>query len=460
LAYMGFYNRYWGDDWCYNRDFKNLGVWKTMNTYFSTGDDAHTGYSTNRYALTLLSGLFYLPGLFGTQIVATVVIGSWLASLFWSISNTSKMTHPIPKNIILFGSAMLLYFNLSISTQRFQVLYWQAGVHYSFTLITALTMLGMITSQMAADQENKWVRYLIAPLAFLGGGLSEIGNVYLLAGTTLTLIICWYFRQKQVDRAKRTFPTVLIAFVFLLLATIALIISPSNSRYGDMSVKPTSLIVVPFLSFKYAMSFMVQSLKSLPVPHLILIFFFACLSIVSRFLMTETSQANILKTTTMAILVLIVTWLLISAVQAPGVRFYSAPPDPRGQSLSRFSMLAGLAGIAWLYGWYLGAQLPQKWLNILGIIGLLICSAYALRLINTNYTELPAFIHRAELWDQRDASIREAKAQGQQLIEVLVIDTLGMGVQDIMKSKDTEKESVVSCGSEYYGVEAIKMIDP
>ena len=28
LAYMGFYNRYWGDDWCYNRDFKTSAYGK------------------------------------------------------------------------------------------------------------------------------------------------------------------------------------------------------------------------------------------------------------------------------------------------------------------------------------------------------------------------------------------------------------------------------------------------
>jgi hypothetical protein len=123
-------------------------------------------------------------------------------------------------------------------------------------------------------------------------------------------------------------------------------------------------------------------------------------------------------------------------------------------------MLAGLAGIAWLYGQYLSARLQRNWLNLLAIAGLLVCGAYTARLIKANYSDLPGFIHRAELWDQRDADIQQAKAQGEQLVDVLVIDTKGTGVQDIMRSKDMGKDSVVSCGSEYYGVPAIRAVSP
>ena len=74
-------------------------------------------------------------------------------------------------------------------------------------------------------------------------------------------------------------------------------------------------------------------------------------------------------------------------------------------------MLAGLAVIAWLYGQYFTVRLQKKWLHILALTGILVSIAYTARLIKTNYSELPGFIHRAELWDQRDADIKEAKAR-------------------------------------------------
>src|SRR5688500_7857599 len=66
LASLGFYNRYWADDWCYNNDFKHQGIVKAVGNYLATGDDADRGYSTNRYSLTLLAGWLYLLGIFGT----------------------------------------------------------------------------------------------------------------------------------------------------------------------------------------------------------------------------------------------------------------------------------------------------------------------------------------------------------------------------------------------------------
>src|SRR5512132_4418584 len=78
FAYLGFYNRYWADDWCYNADLKQLGFWGTIKgyTYITT-------YASNRYSLTLFSGLFYALGLLGVQIMTLAVIASWALGLFF-----------------------------------------------------------------------------------------------------------------------------------------------------------------------------------------------------------------------------------------------------------------------------------------------------------------------------------------------------------------------------------------
>ena len=43
FAYLGIYNRYWADDWCYNADFRELGFFGTLKgyTYITT-------YASNR----------------------------------------------------------------------------------------------------------------------------------------------------------------------------------------------------------------------------------------------------------------------------------------------------------------------------------------------------------------------------------------------------------------------------
>jgi hypothetical protein len=198
----------------------------------------------------------------------------------------------------------------------------------------------------------------------------------------------------------------------------------------------------------------------MPVPHMILLLFFLCLSIASRFLSSSQWEAKVWKPFVIIVIVVIITFLLISAVQAPVIFTYNAPPDPRGQSLSRFTMLAGVAVIGWFFGQMVTTRWQKEWINIMALAGILMSTVYIARFIKSNYAELPEYIHRAELWDQRDASIKAAKSHGQEIIEVIVIDMYGLGVQDIMRSKDMENDRIVSCGSEYYGVPAIKAKNP
>src|SRR6266540_7500491 len=66
LAYLGFYNRYWADDWCYSADARTLGTIPATMQYFGT---AETGYSTNRYSLTFFSALTENTfGMFGNEL--------------------------------------------------------------------------------------------------------------------------------------------------------------------------------------------------------------------------------------------------------------------------------------------------------------------------------------------------------------------------------------------------------
>jgi hypothetical protein len=461
LAYIGFFNRYWQDDWCYNRDFKNLGFINTLQSYFFTGQKAQTGYSTNRYSLTLLSGLLYLAGIFGTQILATLVIVLWLGGLLWVLSNLSKIYGLVmPKTIALVAITFLLYFVLYLSPQRFQILYWRSGVHYSFTIIAGLYIIGLITSQMIKTSTSKMANYLIAPLAFMAGGLSEIGCAYLVSGITLLLVAVWFGRRKKVDWASRSYSTTLITFISLLASMLALILSPSNSRSGTIPAKPTGWLFVPFLSFEFSFNFMVDSLRSLLIPHLVFIAFFLSLSILFGFLSSTKTSISFRKAGFNLLAITVVVFLLIAAVQAPNIRFYSTPADPRGQSLSRFTMLAGLAIMAWMMGQMIFNKWKKEWLIVIALIGVVLSAIYATRLIAANYAELPGYMDRAQLWDKRDGAIRAAMAEGSKMVDVLVIDTHGMEVQDIMRSRDMNGKWVTSCASDYYGLQAIRALQP
>jgi hypothetical protein len=311
---------------------------------------------------------------------------------------------------------------------------------------------------MGRKEPDKWTVYLVAPLAFAAGGLSETGCAFLVSVVFLMLAAAWVGRRKHADWAVRSFPTILIAFIFLLVAMLVLIASPSNSRYGTMAVKPTNILHVPLLSFEFSLNFIVDSLKSLPLPHLIIVVFFASLSIVSAFI-ASTGQVITSKRIGIPLLVTaIIVFLSIAAIQAPSVEFYSSPPEPRGQALSRFTMLLGLAVMAWLVGQAVSYRWQKQWLVVIALVGIGLGTVYTARLVTVNYSELPGYAYRADLWDQRDRDIKLAIAQGQKRLAVTVIDTHDIGVQDIMRSKDMNGNWVSNCGSDYYGLDAIRAI--
>ena len=439
-----------------------MGILGSLQGYFLTGKNALRGYSTNRYALTFLSGLLYLPGILGVRVLAALIILLWAGGLFWMFLNFSKLYKPFPQFAIFPCTVILVCFTLYFAPQRFQVLYWRSGVHYSFTIIAGLFLMALITSQMIKEQTSRITIYLIAVLAFIAGGLSETGCVYLFSGMILLLAAAWFGKRKQRIWAQRSFASILTACIALLASMIVLIVSPSNDRYQTMSVKHASLLWVPILSLRFSLDFIVNSLKSLPLPHLIFIAFFIALAVLQGILSTTKPSTSLRTTIFILVITSAITFLLIAAIQAPTVYFYKSVPEPRAQSLSRFTLWIGLAIIAWSVGQSIVHEWSDKnWLTIAAIICITVCALYTARLTVGNLPDLRLIEGRARLWDQRDATLRAARAQGLTRVDAIAIDTKGWGVEDMfITGKQMNGQWISNCFSQYYGLDAIRAVAP
>lgn len=451
LAYLGFYNRYWADDWCYSADARQMGTIPATLQYF---DVEKTGYSSNRYSLTFFSALTENTlGMFGNQIFATLTIVLWLGGLVWVGWNLSRLLKPLPFNLILLAAGILLFYNLYLSPQRFQILYWRSGVlPYSTAVIFWLYLLGFITQQM--NRPTRWINFIVAPLAFIAAGLGEISCVFLFSGTTLFLIGAWYFKKQA--WAKNSLQTIFVTWLFLLLGMIALIVSPSNARVANMDVKQSSLLSVPFTSLRHGLAFILLSLKGLPLPHAIFIGMMTSLGIFS--VNGQKSNLSLKRIAVLLAFSTLITYLLIVAIQAPSAYFYSATPDPRGQSLARFTLLIGLGFMAWITGLWLAENISGKWLVIASAVVMLAGLAYTARNIKNIYSELDGFVYRAQIWDERDATIEEAKAQRIMLVEVPAIDTGEIHTRDMFGSTGKGwTQFSENCGARYYGVDGLKV---
>lgn len=451
LAYLGFYNRYWADDWCYSADARQMGTIPATLQYFDT---EKTGYSSNRYALTFFSALIENTlGMFGNQLVATLTIVLWLGGLVWVGWNLSRLLKPLPLNLIFLAAGILLFYNLYLSPQRFQILYWRSGVlPYSTAVIFWILLLGFITQQMI--RPICWFNFIVAPLAFIAAGLGEISATFIFSGTTLLLLAAWIYRKQE--WAQKSLQTILVAWLFLLLGMVALIVSPSNARVANMDAKKSSLLSVPFTSLKHGFAFILLSLKGLPLPHAVFIGLMTSLGLLS--VNEPKSGLRLKRVAVLLALSTLITYLLIVAIQAPSAYFYSATPDPRGQSLARFTLLLGLGFMAWLVGLWLAENFSGKWVMIGAAVVMLAGLAYTARNIRTIYGELDGFVYRAQIWDERDAIIEEAKAQGIMLVEVPVIDTGEIHTRDMFGSTGKGwTQFSENCGARYYGVDGLKV---
>jgi hypothetical protein len=452
LAWLGIYNRYWADDWCYSADAVQLGTIGATLQYFGFEG---TGYSPNRYSLTFLSTLTENTlGVFGTQLYGPITILLWLVGITWVLYNITRQTK-ISFWTILLASAILLYFNLYASPQRFQILYWRSGVlPYSTAVIFWLMMMGLVTRQLRHN--SNWINYVLAPFAFLTAGLGEMSATLLFTSTSIVLFGVWWAKRNGKPWADSLLKPTFIAWFFLLLGMAALIVSPSNVRIAEMGVVRSSLADVPRKALSNSFAFIWLSLRTLPIPHAVFL-----ISVFSLSVMTQQSVFPPLTFKRFWILLGVSTFLtvlLIIAMHTPAAYFYSTPPDPRGKSLARFTMLAGLGFMAWIGGAWTAGKFNSNLLSSAAIISFLLCLAYTARSMTFIYAELPGFIWRAEIWDQRAATILSEKEKGNLLIEVPAIDTADINTRDMFRSSGIGwRDYEYNCAARYYGVEGLKV---
>jgi hypothetical protein len=134
LAYLGTYNRYWADDWCYNADLKNLGFLETLSGY-----SYNVTYTPSRYSVTIFAGLIQVFETLGVQLMTPLTIIFWVAGLAFLFYNLAKMAgYLLSKWPVILVAAMIVYFSIYLSPHIYQSLYWRTGM---LTYTTPLVFL-------------------------------------------------------------------------------------------------------------------------------------------------------------------------------------------------------------------------------------------------------------------------------------------------------------------------------
>lgn len=447
FAYLGYYNRYWADDWCYNADLKQLGFWGTIKgyTYITT-------YASNRYSLTLFSGLFYALGLFGVQVMTLLVIVSWSLGLFLILLNVQALL-PYKFSRLQLGliTAAMVYYSIYLTPHLYQSMYWRSGL-LPYTAAIALGIWTFVLIAYQTSHPTLSVTKVIAAavITFLAGGFSEAGGATLAAVLAAYVVVAFWFRKR--DWAKNSLPLAGVALVASILAIIFLIAAPTNAYRVGLYGKPTSLLAFAGRVLYFTFDFIRFSFLDTPLPQLA---FLAMMFLSGFIFFQQAAKIETRQLLGLLLLIAVVTFLFVAATYAPSAYIEKAPPAPRTRVLSRFILTFG-SGIGALFaGYYVRQFFGARWLEVAAIVLLLGTYAYSGRSILISAQKISLYSERAAAWDERDALILQSKADGIMEVNVRGIDGLSVGGIRDFKEKKGVGFWINQCAARYYGVDNI-----
>ena len=445
FAYLGYFNRDWADDWCYNADFKNLGFLETVAGYAY-----NVTYTPSRYSVTIFAGLLYALGTLGTQLMTPLTIIFWVAGLAFLFYNFACMAgYRLSKWLVILVAAVIVYFSIYLSPHIYQSLYWRTGM---LTYVTPLVFLPwifvFITEGSKRDEPSPILTGLIFILALLGGGFSEASSTVLVSTLGLYVLIAGIgYRQKKVWAVK-TFVPALVALVGAVTAMALLAFAPTTQvrkkRYGE----PAGLVELVLLLYQFTYAFFVLSIKDYQSVVII------AMSVFSGFLFFPSIKTDKpLKILLLAALAGLLVVFLVAASFAPSAYVERGLPADRTIIIPRFIAVFGFVVAGWLTGLALRKLLyTARWLETLAVLLLLASYAFPVYSLKVTAKKIPIYAGRTREWDAREAAILEAIADGEERADVFAIDGLPVGgIRDFDPPGKTGFW-ITKCAQNYYDI--------
>lgn len=444
FAYLGYYNRTWADDWCYNADFRNLGFLETVRGYVY-----NVTYTPSRYSVTIFAGLLQAFKTLGLQLMTPLTIIFWVAGLAYLFYNFAYLAgYRLSKWLAILASATIVYFSVYLSPQIYQSLYWRTGMlTYTTPLVFLPWIFVFITEQSKHEKPSPIWMALILVLALLGGGFSEASCTVLVSTLGLYTLIAGIGSRQKLPWAERTFVPALVALVGALLAMALLVFAPTTQIRRERYGAPAGLVELIVLLYQFTYAFFVLSIKD--YQNVIII----AMSIFSGFLFFPSVKTdNPLKILSLAALVGLLAIFLVAASLAPSAYVERGLPADRTIIIPRFIAVFGFVVAGWLSGLALREMYTAKWLETLAVLLLLASYAFPLYSLKVTAEKIPIYAQRAQAWDEREATIQAAIASGDERVDVFAIDGLPVGgIRDFDPPGKTGFW-ITRCAMDYYDI--------
>ena len=461
-AYLGTFSRYGSDDYCLSAFFLQDNLTGAfIQRYF---------IASSRYTNILFIGLVdNLFGWYNVAILPALMLTLFVWGVYLLLKEIGEMTGPRWSGWMIFLlSLLLLYFSVSQAPDLYETLYWRAGMTSHFAPLAFIPFFGtFLLRQIRKAKERShsiWVQTACFLIPLLLGGLSEPPTALMLTILGLGICVTWWWSDpirlngfqgsERGDSRYRRSILILLTWSLLgaLTALIVMALAPANSI--RMQTPPPPLLELVLRIISYPSDFIIDTLRTLPLPTLISVAVPALLFYVKY---THSSHGLSKEARTrfgiLLILVLMLAYLFIAASFAPSA-YGQSYPAPRARFIGRVVLTAAFMVEGALLG-SLAAQIKGTFFESASVRGfamfaLVVLTLYPLRTAWRVSEEISIYQERAAAWDLRESEIYALKAEGKQ--DLIVRFLRKERIQDLGDHADFRLNR---CAAALYGVDSI-----
>ena len=452
-AYGGLFSRYLADDYCASV------LLLSSPTLF---DSTLAGYNTwfNAYSILLFVQLVDWAGIWGFRLMSGVTILLWTACLTWlffEISRMVKLRLGFAIHLWLAGSVVFL--SLYQAPSLYQILYWRTSlIPYTLPLVFFIGIAAFLLRYARQPYQKSralWAGAITLLLVFITSGLGETTSAMQIGLLLVAVLIVWLTITLH---GRKDLLYILLASLGIAMASLLLIaFSPGTINRLDRIMNQSPLynpVTLSIQTLTYTGEFLRDHIKSAPLPVLIMIVIpFAALYLQRP----EDTEEDKIPSSVLRLAVLLVPLLMIVAIGfsfAPSAFVRSFPV-----ARARFASIALLTFCLALEGGLLGI-LASRLRSMAGmmffryaLVALLaVLVYYPLRVTPRVYAATYENQNFAMAWDERDAVIRQAIAEGATDLVVVQLDSIG-GVGEY---KGNETDWINRCAARFYGLNTLR----
>lgn len=453
-AYGGLYSRYLADDYC-----ASVLLLSSPTLFEST----LAGYNSwfNAYSILFFVQLVDWAGIWGFRLMSGVTLLLWTACLTWlftEISRTLKLRLGFAIHLWLAGSVVFL--SLYQAPSLYQILYWRTSlIPYTLPLVFFIGIAAFLLRYVRQPYQKSravWAGAITLFLVFIASGLGETTSAMQIGLLFVAVMVVWLTKSLH---GRKDLLYILLASLVIAMASLLLIaFSPGTINRLDRIMNQSPLynpLTLSIQTLTYTGQFLLDHIKSAPLPVLIMIVLpFAALYL--RKSRGQSEEDNI-PSSVLRLALLLVPLLMIIAIGfsfAPSAFVRSFPV-----ARARFASIALLTFCLAVEGGLLGI-LASRVRSMAGtlyfryaLLALLaVLVYYPLRVAPRVYAAMPEYRTFAAAWDERDASIRQAIAEGATDLVVVQLDSIG-GVGEY---KGNETAWINRCAARFYGLNTLR----